>query len=291
MIDQGMKVCGTVKGSDDNLQYLAGEIDLFHLDLTNRDQVHNLISKVRPDYVFHLAAQSLIGPSWEDPERTFKINILGTFYLLDAIKSAGIDPVIEIVGSSAEYGVNFPDEVPVRESKEFRPSSPYGVSKVGEDMLGYLYYQTFGMRTIRIRPFYITGPGKTGDVCSDFARGIIAIERGQQEALSVGNLETVRDLMDVSDAVEAMWVLAQRGKYGEVYNLCSGEGISIREILEKLVALSSTEIKIIQNSDKMRPSDDPLLIGDNSKLRQIGWNPQAPMEKTLSDILNFWRKG
>jgi GDP-4-dehydro-6-deoxy-D-mannose reductase len=270
---------------------LKEKLTTFKCDILDKDKVESVIADSNPDFVFHLAAQSLILPSWQDPEKTLKVNILGTLYLLESIRKVAIDPVIEVVGSSAEYGCRGRDaaETKIKESGELRPSSPYGVSKVAEDMLAYIYWRTYGIKIIRVRPFYIAGPRKVYYVCSDFATGIAQIEAGQRDTLSVGNLDTVRDLVDVRDAVRAMWLLATKGTPGEVYNICSGKGYRVKDILDKLISLSSQHIKACTDPSRMRPSDEPILIGDSSRLRSLGWEPQISIDKTLSDILDYWR--
>jgi len=290
LVEKGIVVYGVVHQHPENLNHLKDKITILECDISDRKEVDDVISEVKPDRVFHLAAQSLILSSWQDPEKTIKTNILGTFYLLDSIRKANIDPLIEVVCSSAEYGFNYESEIPIREDKEFRPSSPYGVSKVGQDMLAYLYWHSYNMRIIRARPFYIVGPRKTSDSCSDFARGIAMVEKGQTEILSIGNLDVIRDIADIRDCVRAMWLLTECGVPGEVYNICSGRGYKMGDILDKLLSLSPSKIKVCQSRQRIRPSDDSILIGDNSKLCELGWKPQIPIEKTLSNMLEYWRK-
>ena len=290
LLEMGMRVYGMVHRDSRNIDHLKDWLTILGGDILDKERVESTVAWVNPDFVFHLAAQSLPRNSWREPEETLKVNILGTLYLLEGIRKAGFDPVIEIAGSSGEYGFCDKDDIPIKETREFRPLNPYGVSKVAEDMLSLLYSQTYGMKVIRLRPFYITGPRKTSDVCSDFARGIVAVERGRKAALDVGNLENIREVLDVRDCVAAMWLLAEKGTPGDVYNICSGEGYMIKDILDKLISLSQCDIEVRQDSDLMRPSDEPVLVGDNSKLRQLGWAPQIPIEKTLSDILDYWRE-
>jgi GDP-4-dehydro-6-deoxy-D-mannose reductase len=244
---------------------------------------------VKPDLVFHFAAQSLVIPSWQDTKETLDIDILGTFYVLDSIRKADVDPIVVVACSSAEYGLNYPHEVPVKETKEFRPSSPYGIGKIGTDMFAYLFWQAYEMRVMRIRPFNITGPRKTLDACSDFARGIVAIENGRAKTLDVGNLETLRDITDFRDGIRAIWLIAEKGIPGEVYNICRNRGYKMKDILDQLIALSNSRIKVRQIPDKMRLLDDSVQIGDNSKLRSLGWTPKIPLKRTLADILDYWR--
>ena len=289
LLDKGVVVFGTDRQFSDNLSHKKG-LTIFQCDIMNKKVLEEVVHKVKPDLVFHLAAQSLVMPSWKDPESTFKVNTFGTLYLLESIREAKINPVIIVAGSSSEYGISHPDEIPIKETKELRPTNPYGVSKVAEDMLAYLYWTTYSMKIIRVRPFFVIGPHKESDATSNFARGIAEIEAGKREKLSVGNLETIRDFIDYRDAIKALWLLAEKGTAGEVYNLCSGEGYRIKEILDKLLSLAVKPIEVSSDPELMRPSDDPVVIGDNSRLLSLGWKPEIPIEKTLADILDYWRR-
>jgi GDP-4-dehydro-6-deoxy-D-mannose reductase len=286
LVEQGLDVYGLVFQDTGNLASVVSRLHIIKGNVADKDNMQSLIEEVRPDFIFHLAAQSLIPASWEDPEKTFIINILGTLYLIESIKKLGLNTVIEITGSSDEYGKM---STSIKESAALAPSSPYGVSKMAQDMLGNIYFQAFGLKIVRIRPFAIIGPRKVSDACSDFARGIAEIEAGRKDSLSIGNLESVRDFIDVRDAVRAMWMIAEKGEPGQVYNICSGKGHSIKEVLDSLISLSSRKIKVIADPGRMRPSDKPLLVGDNSKLSELGWQPQIPLERTLADILDYWR--
>jgi GDP-4-dehydro-6-deoxy-D-mannose reductase len=290
LLGKGQAVYGTVHRHRENPDCLKNGMTIFECDISDRKRVEDVVSEVMPDCVFHLAAQSLILPSWQDPQKTIETNILGTLYLLDSIRKAKIDPLIEVICSSAEYGFTGESKTLIKEDEQFKPSSPYGVSKVGQDMLAYLYWRTYSMKIIRVRPFYITGPGKISDACSDFARGVVEVEKGQADTLNTGKLESVRDIVDVRDCVKAMWLLMERGVPGEAYNICSGRGYQMRDVLDMLLSMSQKKINVTQSPEKMRPSDDSILIGDNSKLCRLGWKPQIPIERTLSDILDYWRK-
>jgi GDP-4-dehydro-6-deoxy-D-mannose reductase len=179
--------------------------------------------------------------------------------------------------------------MPLREEREFRPTSSYAVSKVSEEMLGYFYWQVYDPKVIRVRPFNMTGPRKTFDACSDFSRGIVEVEKGIKDFLGVGNLDKIRDFTDGRDAARALWLLAERGSIGEVYNLSSGEGHRIREILDILISHSKRKIEVRQDPKKTRPFDDPIYVGDNTKLCGLGWRREIPLEKTLTDMLDYWR--
>jgi GDP-4-dehydro-6-deoxy-D-mannose reductase len=289
LIDKRLIVVGTTFPDSGATKHIREKATFVNCDFRDKDNVTEVVRQANPDYVFHLAAQSLVLPSWEDAENTFKANILGTLYLLEAIKNQGINPVIVIACSSAEYGLTSKDEIPIKESKEFRPVSPYGVSKIGTDYLSYLYWKVYDMHIIRIRPFNVTGPRKLFDATSDFARGIVEMERGYKQSLQVGNLESVRDILDIRDAVRAMWLLAERGIPGEVYNICSGKGYRIAQILEQLISLSKVKVDVCRSNNKLRPLDESVYIGDNSKLCNLGWKQEIPLEQTLRDTLNYWR--
>lgn len=263
----------------------------FHLiqcDLLDRSNVFKSVAEIQPDFLFHLAAQSLPQVSWQDPETTFCVNVFGTLYLLDAIRAAQIKPIIEVFCSSGEYAVS-QHNTPIDENYPLEPSSPYALSKIGQDQLCVLYGKAYQMHIVRVRPFFIIGPRKTGDVCSDFARGIVAIERGLANTLTVGNLDAVRDFLDVRDALTAFWLVAERGIPGAVYNICSGQGFAVSDILGRASALSKKPFDVHQDSSRLRPLDEPIKIGDNSKLRALGWRPSIPIDKSLEDILAYWR--
>lgn len=291
LVSMGHEVYCMVYADTKNIDHLKDKITILKCDINNEENVNEILKKSEPEYIFHLAAQSFVMTSWEDPYLTLKTNIFGTLNLLEGVRNMKLSPLIEIVGSSSVYGPRSKDELPLKEETDFKPTSFYAVSKVGEEMLGYLYAKTYEMKVIRVRPFNMTGPRKTGDACSDFTRGLVEIERGTKKYLEVGNLETIRDFTDGRDAVKALWLLAQKGTPGEVYSLCSGKGYKMRDILNLAISLSGLkDVEVRQVPWKMRPYDDPIYIGDNSKLRRLGWEPKIPMEKTLTDMLEYWRK-
>ena len=289
LLEKGFDVYGTVHVNTKNVEHLKEKIHIVRCDVTKKDEVDRLVREVKPDYVFHLAAQSFVTESWKRPEDTLNANVFGTFNLLDSIRNAGIDPVVFVACSSAEYGLNYEDEIPIKEGKEFRPSSPYAVSKIATDMLSYLYWQAFKMKIFRIRFFNITGVRKTGDACSDFAKGIVEVEKGVKNSLKTGNLAAVRDFTDVRDALRALWAISEKGKYGDVYNICSGNRYKVSELLDILVSNAKTEVAVIHDEGKLRILDDPVFVGDNTKLGKLGWKAHIPIEKTLCDMLDYWR--
>jgi GDP-4-dehydro-6-deoxy-D-mannose reductase len=257
-------------------------------DILDRERLFKFVADVRPEIVFHLAAQSLPKVSWAEPETTFRTNVVGTLYLLDAIRTADINPVIEVICSSSEYAPSTKGE-PLREDDPLEPSSPYALSKITQDQLCVLYQKAYRMHIVRVRPFFIIGPRKTGDVTSDLARGIVAIEQGLEATLNVGNLATIRDFLGIGDALAAFQLVAERGLPGEVYNVCSGRGYEVGQVLQRLLALAQRPIETQQDEALLRPLDEPVKIGDNEKIRKLGWKQKRSVDDVLQDILNHWR--
>lgn len=276
----------------ENIEHLGEEVTLLEADLRDPSSLHLVLDRCRPDVIFHLAAQSFVPSSWRAPNETLTTNISGQANLFEAIRGVGIDPVVQIACSSEEYGLVHPEETPITEENPLRPLSPYAVSKVGQDMLAYQYFQSFGIKAVRTRAFNHTGP-RRGEVfvASNFAKQIAEIEAGLREpVMRVGNLEAIRDFTDVRDTVRAYWLATTRGRPGEVYNIATGEGITIAELLERLLALSDVDVEVRQDPDRMRPSDVERLIGDSSKFRaDTGWEPRIPFDRTLRDIVEYWR--
>ncbi len=256
-------------------------------DISKKNQLTAAIRMAKPEYVFHMAAQSFVVPSWKDPEATMKSNVLGTLNLLEALKNK--NAIICIACSSAEYGFNYKHEIPVKEDKALRPSSPYAVSKVATDMISYVYYNTYGTKLFRLRYFNTVGPRKTGNAVGEWAQGIAEIEAGKRKDLHVGNLKSIVDITDIRDAVKATWILTKKGKIGDVYNICTGKGHKMKTVLEKMIRLSNTRINTVRDPKKFRPLDDPIFIGNASKLKRLGWEPKIPLEKTLQDTIDYWR--
>jgi GDP-4-dehydro-6-deoxy-D-mannose reductase len=286
LVERGLTVHATTLGETENIKHLGKKIHLTKCDLTDRESTEKLVSESSARLVFHLAAQSFPTVSWAQPGLTLKSNIQGTFNLLNELRKSKTDPTVVVVGSSAVYGATSPDEIPLKEDREFRPTSVYAVSKVAEEMLAYFHWRVYGMKIVRVRPFNMTGPRKTDDACSDFTKEVAEIKLGRRRMLEVGNLNAVRDFTDGRDAVRALWLLANSGKHGEVYNLCSGQGIHINEVIDLLRRHASFEVTV--DSSRMRPFDDPIYVGDASKLRALGWKPEIPLERTLSDLVEYW---
>ncbi len=276
----------------DNIEQITDQVELIETDFRDSNSVYRALDRVRPDAVFHLAAQSFVPTSWNAPAETLDTNIIGQTNLFEAVRTLGLDPVIQIACSSEEYGLVLPDEVPIKETNPLRPLSTYAVSKVGQDYLAYQYFQSYGIKAVRTRGFNHTGP-RRGEVfvAASFAKQLARIKAGLQEPVMwVGNLDAVRDFTDVRDMVRAYWLAATRGRPGEVYNVATGEGITMQELLDRLIALTDVEVEVRQDPERLRPSDVEILIGDSSKFRaDTGWEPEIPFEKTLKDIVEYWR--
>ena len=277
----------------DNVEHIRSRIKLLEADLRDYTSMHAALDKSRPDVIFHLAAQSFVPSSWTAPNETLTTNVSGQTNLFEAVRALRLDPVIQIACSSEQYGLVLPGETPIKETNPLRPLSPYAVSKVAQDYLGYQYFQSYGLKVVRTRGFNHTGP-RRGQVfvTSNFCSQVAAIELGLQEpVIRVGNIDAIRDFTDVRDMVRAYWLAVTKAKPGEVYNIATGDGIKIREMLERLISLGKVEVKIEVDPERLRPSDVEILIGDASKFKaDTGWEPRIPFEQTLNDLLDFWRK-
>jgi GDP-4-dehydro-6-deoxy-D-mannose reductase len=290
-----VEVCGTYRwrSRTENVEHIMDRIHLVEADLRDYTSILATLEEVRPDYIFHLAAQSFVPSSWRSPVDTLSTNIEGQTYLFEAVRALGIDPVIQIACSSEEYGLVRPEETPIKETNPLRPLSPYAVSKVTQDYLAYQYFRSYGLKAIRTRGFNHTGP-RRGEpfVTSNFASQLARIEAGQREPkIRVGNLDAVRDFTDVRDMVRAYWLAVTKATPGEVYNIASGVGITIRDLLDRLIALCKVSVEIEIDPERLRPSDVEILVGDNSKFRdETGWEPQISFDETLADMLDYWRR-
>lgn len=292
LLKKGYDVSGTVwdKSEMVNIDGVKDKVEILECDVRDADRVEEIINNTMPERIYHLAAQSYPTVSWDEPVRTLDTNILGTTHIFEAIKKNALDTITVVACSSAEYGFVTEDEVPVSEDHVLLPLHPYGVSKVGQDLLAYQYYQNFGIKTVRARIFNTTGPRKVNDVCSDFTSRIVSIERGKEEQMLVGNLEPRRDITDVADVINALWLLGEKAKMGDAYNVCSSKAYRIKDILNMAVKLSTSEIDVQVDSAKLRPTDEPIIMGDNTKMRNdCGWVPKMTMEETLDRMLGYWR--
>jgi len=281
-----------------NIEAIMDRVILHQGNLQDFPSLKSILAEHRPDIIFHLAAQSYVDFSFVAPIDTLETNVVGTCNLLEAVKqlkqSSGYDPVIHICSSSEVYGQVREDEVPITEDNPLRPASPYAVSKVGEDMLALQYWLSWKIRTIRTRMFTHTGP-RRGEVfvVSNFAKQIAAMEAGLAEpVVNVGNLDSVRTFSDVRDAVRAYWLIAAKCEPGEVYNIGGSETMTIRQMLDKLLTMSTLkDIQVKVDPARLRPSDVTLQVPCVDKFcKATGWKPEIEFDKTLKDTLDYWRQ-
>jgi GDP-4-dehydro-6-deoxy-D-mannose reductase len=261
------------------------------VDVTDTHRVRDVLRAARPDAVYHLAALSHVGESWGAPESVFRVNAAGTLSVLRACADAGVERVL-VVGSADEYGVVDPGEMPITEEAAVRPITPYGASKAAADVLALQTFLGDGLGTLRVRAFNHTGPGQRSTmVVPGLAARIAAAERDGTRQISIGNLDVVRDMTDVRDVVRAYRLLVERGTPGDAYNVCSGRGVSVRDVAEAMLALSDTSLELVVDPDLVRPVDVPRLVGSPAKLRAAtGWEPAIPLERTLADVLDAARR-
>jgi GDP-4-dehydro-6-deoxy-D-mannose reductase len=287
----GQEVWGLTRSSPAGTG-LDSRVRLVAADLCEKDAVQAAIAQVKPDAVYHLAGQASVARSLADPLATMLNNIVGQVHLLEACAVHAPQARILVVGSNEEYGLTRPDELPLRETNELRPISPYAVSKVTQDLMGLQYFATHKLQIVRVRPFTHTGPGHQDIfVTPAFAKQISEMEIGRREhRMTVGYLEGQRDFTDVRDVVRGYRLLVERGVAGEVYNLGSGVARSVRSILEGLLALSTVRPAIEVDPSKMRPLEVPVMYADCTKIEAAtGWKAEIPFEEMLRDVLDDWR--
>lgn len=270
----------------------SGCLNLVEANLTDPHAVGLAIAGVQPDRIFHLAAQSFVPTSWQEPAETLRTNMIGQVNLFEALRSEGLDAFVHVAGSSEEYGLVYPHEVPISEENPLRPQSPYAVSKVGQELLALQYYRSYGLRSVVTRAFNHTGP-RRGEVfvTSNLSKQIAEMERGlRPPVLSLGDTTVRRDWSDVRDVTRGYWLAVERGQPGEVYNIGSGKARSVAELVELLRSLTAVKIEVRQDPARLRPSDVPLLQANDAKFRTAtGWTHQIPFEQTIRDLLDYWR--
>jgi len=269
------------------------EKNIFHIDIRKSRGLSQLIERIKPELIFHLAAISNVHISWKRRKLTMETNIMGTLNLLEAVRKFSPQSKVLLVGSSDIYGYSAKERKLLKEEDNSIPINPYGVSKSCQEILGKFYSSVEEIWIIMTRSFNHTGPGQSPlFVCSDWAKQIAEIEKGlRKPVLKVGNLESIRDFSDVRDVVRAYFLLIQKGKKGEIYNICSGKAYSLHKILNILISYSKVPINVEIDRKKLRKTDFPFLAGDNTKLiSHTGWKPLIKIEKTLLDLLNYWRE-
>lgn len=269
------------------------QVEAIGADVEDPVAVRAAIGSVRPDAIVHLAAQSSPQLSWDDPAGTVRTNVLGLLSLLEGARFHELAPRVLVVGSAEEYGQVEPADVPLREDAPLRPLTPYAASKVAQGYLGLQYALSPGIPVVRTRTFHHTGPRRgEGFAESSFARQLAEIERGRRApVIEVGNLDAVRDFCDVRDVVRAYWALVERGRPGAVYNVCSGTGVRMRDLLDTLIRVSGLRVDVRVDPSRLRASDVPELVGDPARIRaDVGWSPRIPLERSLADLLDYWRE-
>jgi GDP-4-dehydro-6-deoxy-D-mannose reductase len=287
---EGESVCGLARAAD--VTGLAQSVEAFHADLSDRAAVERVVRAAQPEAVYHLAAQSSPAESMADPWATIGNNLLAQINLFEALLSAGLRPRVLVIGSSDEYGRVEPENVPTHEDVPLRPVTPYAVSKVGQDMMGFQYFAQHGLPVVRVRPFNHTGPGHDARfVIPSFARQIAEIEAGEREpVLSVGNLDVQRDFTDARDMVRAYRLALLAGTPGDVYNLGRGRSMRIAEMVDELIAMCRVPVQTRVNPALLRASDIPRQEADTRKFTALtGWQPRIPWHTTLADTLDYWR--
>lgn len=272
----------------ENLRNLGDRVRLIECDVRDSASVERLVTESRPDFAFHLAAQSSVRASWNSPVETLTTNIHGLVNMLESLRRGRPECRLLVPGTSEEYG-DAPG--PVTEDTELRPLSPYALSKVNQDLTGYQYARSYGMPIVRTRAFNHTGPRRPEIYAeANFASQIVAVERGGEPVIRVGNLDAVRDYTDVRDVVRGYWLALTKGEPGEVYNLCSGVGRRIGDLLQGLLEHTDVEPRIEVVSDRLRPADPTAIVGDRSRFEALtGWRPEIPFDQTLGDILDDMR--
>jgi GDP-4-dehydro-6-deoxy-D-mannose reductase len=280
----------------DHLHACGDEVIAPHqaeVDLDDQDALIAAVTRAAPDAIIHLAALAHVGESWADPGRTFAVNAVGTLHVLEAARRITPLPRVLLIGSAEVYGPVRPDEVPLREEHLLNPATPYAASKVAAEFLGMQYHAGWGVPVVRSRSFNHIGPGQAARfLVSDIANRIAdAKKTGSTAPILVGNITTQRDYTDVRDVVRAYRLMITDGVPGEVYNVCSGRGVSGEMMAQRMFEIAEVELNIEIDPSLVRPVDVPVLIGDNSRLRAAtGWEPQIALDDTLRDVLNALMK-
>ena len=268
------------------------EAQVYDLDIMDKEAIVALLLEIRPDYIFHLAAQSSVGLAWKNPILTVDVNIKGSINVMDAVRELFYKPRVLLIGSGEEYGHIQPGESPITETNLLRPGNIYAATKACQNMIGNIYSKAYDMELMMVRAFNHIGPGQAPMfVVSDFCKQVVEIEKGLREpVMMVGNLAAKRDFTDVRDVVKAYVALVQKGVPGETYNVGSGNAREIRQILDLIISMSDKDIKVEIDPNKIRPVDVPIIEADITKLNRLtGWKPEIPFEQTVQETLDYWR--
>lgn len=267
------------------------ECKAHNLDILDKNQISAVLDEVKPDVIYHLAAQSSVALSWKNPQLTVDINIKGTLNVLDSLRDSGLSSRIILIGSGEEYG--YIRNCPVSEEEPLRPGNIYAATKACQSMIGNIYARAYKMDIVMVRAFNHIGAGQLPQfVVSDFCKQVAEIEKGlKAPEMRVGNLDARRDFTDVRDVVRAYMLLGEKGKSGELYNVGSGKARAIRKILDIIISQSTEDIKITVDPERLRPSDIPVIEADISRITaDTGWKPEIPIEETIKNTLDYWRR-
>ena len=275
------------------LERSGDEVEICDLetDITDLDSISARIEDVQPDAIYHLAALAHVGDSWLDPSKVLTVNVVGTGNVLAAARRHVPDATVLTISSAEVYGIVTPDELPLSETSQVRPASPYAASKAAAEQVALQAARGFGQRVIVVRPFNHVGPGQApAFAVPALAKRIVDAQAAGATTLTVGTLTTRRDFTDVRDVVVAYRLLVEKGAAGEVYNVASGVDVSIAEIAESLLTLAGADLEFVEDPALIRPVDVPVLRGDAGRLREAtGWSPSIPLETTLADVLESFR--
>ncbi len=295
LLQKDAELFGTVlpRESLANVERIKDRLKLFRCDITKAKQLENVVKKSKPEYVFHLAAQSSVSLSWKIPQKTAEVNIIGTINLLESLRKHADNARIMLASSREVYGRVKKTELPITEKHALKPINPYGASKLAMEFLGMQYYYNYGLESIIIRSFNITGPRRPANfVCSDWAKQMAEIKLNLKEpVIEIGNINAIRDFTDVRDAVRAYWLAIQKCKAAEPYNVCSGKGLAMKDVLKLVLSFSKKKIKIVRCDKKVERIAIPYAVGSYAKLRKAtGWKPRISFKKTLNDLIDYWKK-
>ena len=264
------------------------------IDLLDKVEVDIIISEFQPDYILHLASYSSVASSWKHPVKAFVNNTNIFLNLVDQVRLLGLKCRILSVGSSEEYGKVTAEQLPLHEKLPINPISPYAVARVSQEMLSQIYAQSYGLDIVLTRSFNHIGPGQRDVfVISSFAKKLIDIKYGiaTTKSITVGDIDIVRDFIDVRDVVKAYFLLLEKGQKGEIYNICSGIGNSLKNVLKQMMTILQVQVEITFDKDLSRPPDIKIIIGSNLKIKpETGWQPSILLEKSLEDVLNYWKQ-
>lgn len=268
-------------------------MQIYELDILQKKIVMELLEKIRPDFVFHLAAQSSVAVSWQEPGLTAEVNVLGSMNVLEAVRKLGGKTRILLAGSGEEYGDICPGDIPVQEDCPVKPCNIYAVTKACQNMIGRIYAHSYGMEIVMTRAFNHAGPNQSPQfAAADFCRQAAEIEAGKREpVIYTGNLDVRRDFTDVRDVVRAYALLAEKGEAGETYNIGSGHAVSIGDILHVVLQKAGISIRVETDHGKIRPAEIPVMEADIRKVQAVtGWVPEIGLEQMVQDTLDYWRE-